>query len=281
MRSPIAAVLTTVFSLTLFACNTSSKSSGTLYTVEDRVSYDSTDPTRLATIYRPLGASASSSWIFGVHGGAFMGGSRYDLGVYAAEFCPLGYTVVAVDYHLTTQPGGVWPAPLRDCQAALRFFRANAQRFGLDPAHFVVMGGSAGGCLATHLGLEDDPVSPLGRARYVVDISGEQDLRLLDQCMSDDDRITSLLLGHAGPWSEAELLGPSNVGRARSDVEFFVVHGTLNQDTYVVNSDLIVAELRAAGASVEYARVEGGGMWAMNEPTTNAALHAWLAARLR
>jgi acetyl esterase/lipase len=249
------------------------------YSCED-VPFDSADPARVATIYRPLrAADGPRPWIFAVHGGGFMLGTRQDCAVYAQEFCPLGYVVVSPSYHLTSEAGVSWPRPLRDMQAALRFFRSHAGDFGLDPGRFVAMGGSAGGCLVTHLALEDDPEGPLGRAPRAVDISGEQDLRLLGRCMSNDEQITTNLLGHPGPWTEDELLAPSNVQRARPDADLFVVHGTCNGDTYVLNSDLLVRALRAAGAQVEYHRVEGAGMWAASDPGVDAALRAWIADR--
>jgi acetyl esterase/lipase len=251
------------------------------WSVQD-LSYDGSDPVRRVAIYRPLGgAPRPLPWVFGIHGGAFMVGNRNDLATYADEFCPLGCAVCSVEYHLTTAPGGTWPAPLRDCQACLRFLRVNATSLGLDPDHFVAMGGSAGGCLATHLGLEETYAGDPARARYVVDDSGEQDFRLLGGCMSNDAEITTLLLGHPAPWTDAELLGPSNVQRARSDVDFFVVHGTADQDVFVLNSDLLAFALQGAGASVEYHRVAGGGTFARSDPGTTAALHAWLEARLK
>lgn len=276
-----AAALGLALAFAACAPTTSQKGPAAL-AVQSAVSYDPSDPIRVAAIYRPAGERQGPlPWILAIHGGAFMSGSRFDCATYAADLGGEGYAVVSVEYHLTTEPGVTWPTPLRDCQAALRFFRSHAADFDLDPDRFAVMGGSAGGCLATRLGLEDDPAGPLGRARYVVDISGEQDLRLLDRCMSNHEQITTLLLGRPGPWTDAELLAPSNVGRARCDVDFFVCHGTANGDTYVENSDLLVPELRAAGAPVEYHRIEGGGMWAASSPDVQAALRSWLASRLR
>lgn len=273
-----------IFMLSVTACSPkgSHASSGGSYKVEDSVSYDPADPVRVATIYRPLEASAVPlPWIYAIHGGGFMLGSRHDCSVYASDYCPEGYAVVSVDYHLSVHPGGTWPAPLRDCQTGLRYFREHAFEYGLDPNRFVVMGGSAGGCLSTRLGLEDDPQGPLGRADHVVDISGEQDFRLLDKGMTNHDQITENLLGHPGPWTEDELLGPTNIHRVRPDVDIFMVHGTANGDVYVINSDRMNDELVKMGARVEYHRVEGAGMWATGAPEVRAALFSWLAARLR
>ena len=56
------------------------------------------------------------------------------------------YVGVSIGYRLSNET--IWPAQLHDCKAAIRFLYANAQKFNIDTARFVVFGTSAGGHLA-------------------------------------------------------------------------------------------------------------------------------------
>jgi len=61
-----------------------------------------------------------------------------------------GYAVVSFNYRLGTSfVNGALPAT-QDGKAAVRFLRANASKYGLDPNRFAVWGNSAGGYLAAN-----------------------------------------------------------------------------------------------------------------------------------
>jgi hypothetical protein len=67
---------------------------------------------------------------------------------------PYGVAVVSIDYRLSGDNGSTpYPAHIHDCKAALRWTRANASRFHLNPGRVIAYGASAGGHLALHLGL--------------------------------------------------------------------------------------------------------------------------------
>jgi acetyl esterase/lipase len=82
-----------------------------------------------------------------------------------------GYAVVSLNYRLDYRIGDhVYKAAVegfQDAKAAVRFLRANAGRYNLDPDRFAVWGNSAGGYMAAMLGVTgdqptkfDDPTSP-------------------------------------------------------------------------------------------------------------------------
>ena len=61
-----------------------------------------------------------------------------------------GYAVVRINYRLAqTAP---WPAQIYDCKAAVRFLRANADTYFLNPDQIAVWGSSAGAHLAQFMG---------------------------------------------------------------------------------------------------------------------------------
>ena len=99
-------------------------------------------------LYCPEKVSGSLPVIVWIHTGGWSKGRK--------ERCPAvalvqdGYAVASIDYRLTsTAP---FPAQIEDCKAAVRWLRANASTYHLDPDHIGVWGHSAGGHLAALLG---------------------------------------------------------------------------------------------------------------------------------
>ena len=68
----------------------------------------------------------------------------------ADEFLAAGYAVASVDYRLSGE--ALAPAQIQDVKAAVRFLRANAAKYNLDPQKFAAFGQSAGGNLVALLG---------------------------------------------------------------------------------------------------------------------------------
>jgi acetyl esterase/lipase len=84
-------------------------------------------------------------------GGAF---TEMDRNVWIPElawFAKKGYVVASVDYSVTARAR--FPQQLIDIKEAIRFLRANAEKYGLDPARFAIMGESAGGYLSALAGV--------------------------------------------------------------------------------------------------------------------------------
>lgn len=69
----------------------------------------------------------------------------------AERLAQRGYVVAQVAYRLSTD--AKFPAALHDCKAALRFLRAHAEEYRLDPERIGVAGGSAGGQLSGLMGM--------------------------------------------------------------------------------------------------------------------------------
>jgi len=61
------------------------------------------------------------------------------------------YMGASIGYRLSNEQ--VWPAQIHDCKAAVRWLRANAKKYGIDPERIAVWGSSAGGHLASMLGV--------------------------------------------------------------------------------------------------------------------------------
>ena len=221
--------------------------------------------------------------ILAIHGGGWRAGDKAWADQFAKEFCPRGYVVFSINYRLSTRPNGKWPAQIEDVQKALKYIRANARRFRIDPDRIASLGVSAGGHLATMVALRDDPADPGGRVRVAVNIDGQHDLTLPHR-QGFNDLLTNVM-GHPAPWSEAELRDISTVTFARPDVSVLTIHGAGDDDVYVDQGDRLTAALRAKGADTEFIRLEGNegnchtDCWKV--PRAREALHRFLARHLR
>ncbi len=119
------------------------------------VSYASNSGTQICDIYRPEGVKQAPVIVL-VHGGGFAFGDQgMDIirPVIKAGLAH-GYAVVSVDYRKSSE--AVFPAALADVKAAVRFVRANAEKYGFDPDHIAVWGESAGAYLSLMTALTPD-----------------------------------------------------------------------------------------------------------------------------
>jgi acetyl esterase/lipase len=96
-------------------------------------------------VYRPKAGGDSLPACVLVHGGGWVKGDKEKFRPLAIALAERGYVVANIEYRLG--PVAKYPAAVQDCSLAVRFVRANAKRFGLDPARIGAWGGSAGGHL--------------------------------------------------------------------------------------------------------------------------------------
>ena len=91
-----------------------------------------------------------------LHGFGWFAGTRRDhLEVSMCTFLAAhGFFTVSIEYRLSGE--ATFPAQIHDVKAAIRWLRANAATYRIDPAHIGVWGGSAGGHLAALAGLTGD-----------------------------------------------------------------------------------------------------------------------------
>jgi len=112
------------------------------------VAYASVSAAQKLDIYLPAG-SGPFPVVIVIHGGGFMVGDKANPAL-GDELLAAGYAVVSVNYRLAGE--AKYPAQIQDVKAAVRFLRANAAKYNLDPNRFAAFGQSAGGNLAATLG---------------------------------------------------------------------------------------------------------------------------------
>ena len=238
-------------------------------------------------LHEPKGDSTRTNRpaILAIHGGAWRGGDKAWGEQFAEELCPFGYVVFSINYRVSSRPNASWPAQIEDVQKALRYIRANATRFRIDPDRIASLGMSAGGHLATMVALRDDPAGPTGRVTTAINLDGEHDMTMPpDQVMADFDDILTAVMGHPAPWSDAELRDISTVTFARPDVSLLTIHGAGDDNVYVAQGARITAALQSKGAETEFIRIDGDegncheDCWKV--PRARKAMHRFLDRRL-
>jgi acetyl esterase/lipase len=118
------------------------------------LAYAPLSPAQKLDIYLPDEGDGPFPVILAIHGGAFMGCDKADMQVLPAlEGLKCGYAVVSINYRMSGE--AQFPALVYDAKAAVRWVRANAKRYQLNPHRIAAWGGSAGGYLVTMLGVSN------------------------------------------------------------------------------------------------------------------------------
>ena len=94
-------------------------------------------------------ASSLMPAVLWIHGGGWATGSKSS-GQLAVELAARGFVGASADYRLSGEAS--FPAAIEDTKCAVRYLRANAQKYGIDPNRIGVAGGSAGAQLAMLIG---------------------------------------------------------------------------------------------------------------------------------
>jgi acetyl esterase/lipase len=186
-----------------------------------------------------------------VHSGGWISGTRADVPDAALAQVGRGYAVASVDYQLagtgaTGLPIGAFPGAVWDVKRAIRFLKAYASDWGLDPARVIVMGSSAGGHLAALVGasagqLEPAVNGPLATVDSsviaIVDLVGITDLATFETTNHPwAAPLTAAFVGCPAPVGgqprcPADLLARASVAPYvdGSDPPIFMVYGALDQ----------------------------------------------------
>jgi acetyl esterase/lipase len=113
------------------------------------VAYATNSSAQKMDIYVPAGAGPFPVVVL-IHGGAFKAGDKAMEATNAAKLVSNGYVAISINYRLSGE--AVFPAAVHDCKAAVRFIRANASTYRINPNKIGTWGASAGGHLSAMLG---------------------------------------------------------------------------------------------------------------------------------
>lgn len=211
-----------------------------------------------------------------IHGGGWRGGTRTDLSQAIALLAGKGYVAVTVSYRLV--PAATFPGQIEDCKAAVRWLRANAKKYKVDPDHIGALGFSAGGHLVCLLGVtgKDDGFEGKGgnaeqssRVQAVVSFFGPTDFpaRVWTEQL-EKDLIVPFLGGSIADKPDVYKNASPVTYVRKGAPPFLFFHGTEDKIVPVAQSRTMVEKLKAAGGTVKLVEIEGAG-------------HGWGGAKLQ
>jgi acetyl esterase/lipase len=271
----LALVLTLLSATALAQVDTATTSQGPVTSELDIPYADTGNPRHRLDLYLPKERDHEKlPVIVFIHGGGWMFGDKSDG---AGRLMPLlrtgEYAGVSVEYRLSDE--ATWPAQIHDVKAAVRWIRANARKYALDPNRIGVWGRSAGAHLALMLGVTGDVAELDGRlgpykglsskVTCVVNFFGATDLPAMIGKDSDIDRTSpdafeAKLIGGALPQNPAKAKSASPITYVTpGDPPVLTVHGNADRTVPYDQAVRIDAALHKAGVPSYFVTVEGGG----------------------
>jgi acetyl esterase/lipase len=228
-------------------------------------------------LYCPEKFSSPLPVIIWLHGGGWSRGRKEGHSP-ALSLVDGGYAVASVDYRLTGM--APFPAQIEDCKAAVRWLRANASKYNLDPDRIGVWGFSAGGHLAALLGTsggvqelegDGDKLSYSSRVQAVCVVSGPGDLlQLYRDALAAPAEMNpkvkpalEALIGGSPEQNKAKAMAASPISYvSKDDPPFLIIQGENDPTVPVSVTKSFFAALKAAGvdATLEIAAGRGHGV---------------------
>lgn len=227
-------------------------------------------------LYLPEGRSpgSTSPAVLILHGGGWSSGDKgnareFNIGTTLAK---AGYVCASANYML--EKSQRWPTILFDVKNAVRFLRANAAKYRIDPERIGVIGGSAGGHLALMIaytaGMKDlEPIAPYpgvsSSVAAVVDMYGPSNLLTRQRTAPDGTptgqvRLDSVLLPRSAEEDPALWKIGSPISHVRKDVPpTLILHGTADTTVDRDQSTSLAEALKQAGATYELIMLQGVG----------------------
>jgi acetyl esterase/lipase len=211
-----------------------------------------------------------------VHGGGWKAGNRKDMEKTIQTMAARGYVAVTVSYRLA--PTARFPAQIEDCKAAVRWLRANAAKYHLNPEHIGAVGFSAGGHLVCLLGTTDknDGLEGQGgnpeqssRVQAVVSFFGPTDFTTKTWSEDVEKQFLIPFFGTTLEENPAIYKKASSITYVtKDDPPFLFFHGTKDPLVGLRHSQLLADKLKDVEVKAEVVVMEGEG-------------HGWQGDKLR
>jgi acetyl esterase/lipase len=221
----------------------------------------------LLDIYLPADAKKNTPLVVWIHGGAWMLNDKYaDMGYMAKTvrgFLDQGYALASIDYRYSTE--AVFPAQIQDCNQAVEFLYQHAETYKLDKDRIALIGFSAGGHLASLMGLSNNnavkefypPSGPTHFSiRCVLDFYGPADFTMFasnpDPTMSNAQNPIAILLG-ALPGDRPDLAKKASPVTYvdKNDPPFLIVQGEMDETVPNTQSKKLYSRLKQASVKSE------------------------------
>jgi len=235
---------------------------------EQGIEYSNPDnqPLQL-NLARPRTGSGRFPSIVCIHGGGFRAGHRDGYNQLCLTLAQRGYVAATVSYRLA--PKYQFPAAVHDVKAAVRWLRANANKYNLDPNRIGATGGSAGGHLAQFLGVtpgvkqfegEEGNLEQSSSVSCVVNFYGPSDFTKSYAKSVDAAEVLPLFFGgNLDQERQKHIVGSPLYWVTPNAAPTLCIHGT--EDKYVAHEQAtwMVDRLKACGVEAELLTLPGAG----------------------
>lgn len=258
--------------------------------VENNITYCKAGDVELKLdLAKPDGDGPFPAIVF-IHGGGWSGGNRQAYSNQIKVAARRGYVAITVSYRLT-QPDesgkakNPWPAQINDTKCAVRWLRANADKYHVDPNRIGVTGGSAGGHLSLMVGLADESAKLEGdggyqdqssRVQAVVNVFGPTEMKSEYRANDFVAKLVKTLLGGTPDEVPDRYENASPVTYISSDdPPVLTLQGT--KDPLVPDSQarLLDERMKAKGADHELMIFEGAGHGFQRDDALRAETATW------
>ncbi len=259
--------------------------------VENDIEYANPDGQHLKlNMARPAKGKGMFPAVVCIHGGGFRAGDRNGYNGMIRQLAQHGYVAVTVEYRLS--PKFQFPAAVHDVKASVRWLRANAKKYQIDPSLIGTMGGSAGANLAEMLGVtegvkwlegsEGNPEQSSG-VQAVVSYFGPTDFTKSYGKSVDAAEVLPLYLGGNLEQARGRHLQASPLYWVTPNAApTLCIHGT--KDNYVAHEQALwfVDKMKASGAEAQLLTMENAGHGFGGEDARRAdeAMFAYFASHL-
>jgi acetyl esterase/lipase len=217
-------------------------------------------------LYFPAGGATARPVVVWVHGGGWTQGDKTNLPAGRSQVVAAGFVLAAVNYRLA--PQYKWPAQIEDVKCAVRYLRAEAGRYGIDPQRIGAWGGSAGGHLVNLLGLAGPEAGFEGHGSYadqssavqaVVDMYGPSDLTNYGFSARGREVIQTVFGSSPGQAGDALRRASPVTYVSGNAPPFLILHGTADTLVAPTQSQELYNRLQAAGADATLVWVQHAG----------------------
>jgi acetyl esterase/lipase len=199
-----------------------------------------------------------------IHGGGWVNGSKVAFQRHAAYMATKGYAGACIEYRLSGE--AKYPAAIDDSKAAVRWVRANAKKYNIDPNRIGAAGGSAGGHLVALLGTATD--DPASRVAAVAAFNPAVDLVDFGTRMTENSDNSVVKFLNATYQDKPELYksaSPTYQVTAKSAPTLFL-HGDADPTVPYKQSMEMMQKLKAAGVRTEIFTAPGAKHGFFNAP---------------
>jgi acetyl esterase/lipase len=222
-------------------------------------------------LYLPTNASGRLPLIVWIHGGGWHTSPTARDDYLPGRVVGRGYALASIDYR--DSKTARFPAQVQDCKAAVRWLRAHAAEYGIDPDRVGVWGISAGGHLAAFMGLSGGEKEYEGdggnaefssRVRAACDFCGPTDLFQLDtpETTNAAAALRQMVEDFVGGKLEERRDLVAKVNPAThadpGDPPILILHGDADPLIAFKQSELLYQALMAAGVEVTLGVAKGG-----------------------